>query len=100
MSTPHKPSRTIRVTLRPAAFERVLAYADLHGMDAPDAVRELVDLGLSATPNEATVLASKQRGYDEVRRWTMTRVAEEMRKLALEAERQVGLEIFPAEERA
>jgi hypothetical protein len=88
----------ISIGLRPHQFRAVRAYADRGGMDVNDAVRELVDIGLSTSPKEAIILAARQRAFDETRRWAMTQVAEKLNKIGRDAEQSLGLHIFAKKE--
>ncbi len=82
---------SIKVTFSPLLKQRILQYAAAHDhMTELDAVRELVSLGLSSSPTDDLTMVSKQRAYNDVRKWTFNKVAETFEDIAKQAMQQIG----------
>lgn len=85
-------ARKLNLTFSPGLYERISQYARAHEMKEFEAIKELVETGLSGNPVEQTVIASKRRGFEQARRWCMTKVAEQMKEIASQAEREIGIQ--------
>lgn len=92
--TSGKRGPKIFTTFRPAIYERIAAYADAGGMSDQDAVRELVEMGISVSPSDAAVLAARQRAYDDARRFVTTLLMAKLKELSRDVEGQLGLTIW------
>lgn len=82
---------TKKISFTPNLDSRVSAYAAAHqDMGYNEAVRELVTMGLSVSPVDDLLMASKQRAFDQVRRWAMTELGKKIEELAVTAREQIG----------
>lgn len=88
-------AKGINTSFRDALLARVMDYAAQGGMSAQDAVRELVELGLSQGTMEDVVLQNaRQRAYDDTRRFVHNAFSEKLTELSRDMEKQLGIEIW------
>ncbi len=93
MTSPRRGPKFL-CTFRPALYEQIASYADAAGMSDQDAVRELVEVGLSMAPRDTVVQAARQRAYDDSRRFVMSLFMGKVREVSRECEVQLGLNIW------
>lgn len=80
-----------KVTLSPNLNQRVLDYAEAHDNMSPlDAIRELLTMGLSVSPLDDITMVSKQRGFNDVRRWAFNELSISLEDMAKKARAQIG----------
>ncbi|MBP6479865.1 MAG: hypothetical protein KA310_03365 [Pseudomonadales bacterium] len=88
------------ITFSAALNTRIEQYAAMHAeMDFNTAVRELVNLGLSAAPTDELMVQARRHAFDKTRHWALSEVAIKFREVADSAEKQLGAYRADEEER-
>lgn len=59
-----------------------------------DALREIIRMGMSAIPEEAVLIAARDRAFTHVRRWAMIRDSAHHREMVADLERELSLEVL------
>ncbi len=87
-------AKGLTLSFRGAQLEELTAYAERGGMTLQDAIRELVHIALSVSPTDAVIAATRQRAYDDTRRYTMQKFSEAVTQVSRDMEKTIGLEIW------
>lgn len=90
-------SNKVGFSLSPFLKERVQQYSHAHEMTQNDALRELVTLGLSASPTDELSRLASVRAHREVKVWALTKSSAFFRDLAAEVDRMIGAGVLEAD---
>lgn len=95
-AVPRTSSRNIALPISPSLKAQLDAYAKAHDLTQAEAVREVMSLGFSASPNEEVIRTAAQRAFDRTRFWSIRKTADFFRDAAAELERQAGTRTLEA----
>lgn len=78
------PRRHFTLTLEPDLAAEVANFSTSNGFTSESqAVNHLVRMAVAASPEQGALSADRARAFNEVRIWTMTRVAQALREIAM-----------------